>query len=484
MVKIGGGQIGSAAYLLAKSAHLLEQGFGVWSDRADMKRWLILPCETRAREFDAKLLLGVVAARRGFPSIVGFKKTVDLNLSRFPPGVYVGKSLTARSRHNLLLARYCGHRVAAWDEEGLVWASREVYWRTKVDAPTLNTPELLLAWGDDNARVWREHPDYQGTPIAVTGNPRMDLLLPQMRDYFEQDVALVREQADRFLLLNTNFSRVNHAQPSQNRHLRWLRENRPEDPRGGFAAHKYELYGHFQRLLAELATARRDLHIVVRPHPSESMAPWRSIADQHSNVSVRRMGSAIPWLLAADGLVHNGCTTALEGYALGCPALAYMPVREPRFDHPLPNGLSTQCEHLEGLVDQIDACRRDRRAAYDVQAADLDRQILIAQSVAGFGGQVLASDRICDALEPLLTDAQPTTVTRRRGAGLMLALRRGVQRIERVIPGSANYQPYLAQMFLPVGLDEVRSRVAALASCLGVDPPEVTTQADNVFLLR
>lgn len=449
-----------------------------------MKRCLILPCETRAREFDAKLLLGVVAARRGFPAVVGFKKTVDLNLSRFPPGVYVGKSLTARSRHNLLLARVCGHRVAVWDEEGLVWASRDVYWRTKVDARTLNTPELLLAWGEDNASAWREHPEYEGPPIAVTGNPRMDLLLPQMRDYFAADTDLVRRQADNFMLVNTNFSRVNHAQPSQNRHLRWLREHRPDDPRGGFAAHKYQLYGHFRRLLEELAPARRDVHLVVRPHPSESLAPWHAIAEQHSNVSVHRMGAAIPWLLAADGLVHNGCTTAVEGYALGCPALAYMPVREPRFDHPLPNGVSVQCETSDALSRHIDACRRDRQAAYESQAADLQRQSLMARSVAGYGDQILASERICDALEPLLTDAAPGTPQRRRSAGMMLAVRRGVQRVERAIPGTANYQPYLAQMFLPVGLEEVRTRVAALAGCLGFDPPEVSARADNVFLLQ
>jgi len=218
-------------------------------------RCLILPCETRVREFDAKLLLAVIAAARGIVSIVGSKKPIDLNLRDYPPGVYIGKSLTDRSHNSLAMVPICGHRLAAWDEEGLVWASREVYWRTKIDGATLNLPELLIAWGEDNAAAWREHPDYQGPAIAVVGNPRVDLLRSALRDYFADEVADIRREHGRFVLINTNFSRVNHMQPRQSRHLKWLREQRPQDPRGGFARHKFELFNGFCRMLPDLARA-------------------------------------------------------------------------------------------------------------------------------------------------------------------------------------------------------------------------------------
>jgi len=218
-------------------------------------RCLILPCETRVREFDAKLLLAVIAAARGIVSIVGSKKPIDLNLRDYPPGVYIGKSLTDRSHNSLAMVPICGHRLAAWDEEGLVWASREVYWRTKIDGATLNLPELLIAWGEDNAAAWRKHPDYQGPAIAVAGNPRTDLLRPALRDYFADEVANIRCEHGRFVLINTNFSRVNHMQPRQSRHLKWLREQRPQDPRGGFARHKFELFNAFCRMLPDLARA-------------------------------------------------------------------------------------------------------------------------------------------------------------------------------------------------------------------------------------
>jgi surface carbohydrate biosynthesis protein len=450
----------------------------------DSMRALILPCETLVREFDAKLLLALMAAARGITTVIGNKKTIDLNLTRYPAGVYVGKSVTARSRHNLELARACGHRVALWDEEGLVWASRAVYWSTKVDGATLNAPELLLAWGDENAAAWREHPDYRGTPIAVTGNPRSDLLAPTLRGYFDDEVAAIRARHGQFLLINTNFSRVNHVQPRQNRHLKWLREQRPDDPKGGFAAHKHALYLSFRAMLPQLAKSLAPVPILIRPHPSERVDTWREIARGLDNVAVDHTGNVAAWLLAANGLVHNGCTTAVEAYQLGRPALAYMPIRSSAYDHPFPNGVSQQIDDVEALVKAADSCVRDATGAFTEQATAA-RQQLMAQHLAGFGTESLAAGRVLDALAPLLSNPAPPPGTRRRTAAVALAARRAWRRLEHRVPGTPNYRPYLRHMFPDVAEADARRRGARLSHSLGLpDVPRIDAAPGNVFTVR
>ena len=37
-------------------------------------------------------------------------------------------------------------------------------------------------------------------------------------------------------------------------------------------------------------------------------------------------GNVVPWLLACSMLIHNGCTTAVEGYILKRPVIAYVPL--------------------------------------------------------------------------------------------------------------------------------------------------------------
>lgn len=447
------------------------------------QRALILPCETRVREFDAKLLLALMAAARGVTTVVGAKKAIDINLDRYPAGVYVGKSVTARSRHNLALARRCGHRVVLWDEEGLVWASREVYWRTKVDGATLNEPELLIAWGQDNADAWREHPDYGGVPIAVCGNPRADLLHPRLTALFNDEVARIRTEFGHFILINTNFSRVNHVQPRQNRHLKWLREQRPNDPRGGFAAHKHELFQAFVKSLPELARALPEVTFVLRPHPSERVQTWQDIAAGLDNVRIVGHGNVVAWLLAADALIHNGCTTAVEAFQLGRPALAYRPVLNPEFDHPLPNDISLSCLGLSEMIREVKASRADREAVFARQADAGGRQVM-ARALAGLGEPQLACERILDTLGPILAD-RAVAVEPGLGAGrLAMQLRRLLRPIESRLPGTANYGPYLAHMFPDTSLDEVVRRCGTLAECLGLKAvPGIEQLERNVFRL-
>jgi surface carbohydrate biosynthesis protein len=446
-------------------------------------RCLILPCETRVREFDAKLLLGVVAARRGLTTIVGNKKTIDLRLASMPPGVYVGKSVTARSRHNLALARACGHRVSLWDEEGLVWASREVYWRTKVDGQTLRAPELLIAWGEENASAWRDHPDYAGTPIVAAGNPRADLLRRQLRGLFADEVDAIQAAHGRFILVNTNFSRVNHLQIGQSRHLKWLREKRPDDPRGGFAAHKFKLFHAFLAMLPALAQALPERQFIIRPHPSERLSTWQELAEPLPNVSVQHRGNVVAWLEAADALVHNGCTTAVEAFLVGCAAFAYMPLRSPTFDHPLPNGISLQCDDLQALASAVASACEDPVAAYEQLAADPARRQLAAANIAGCTGERLACEAILDALGRLLADMAPPEGARPGLARLTLALRRVLRTVEQRIPGTANYRPYLEHMFPSIGLAEARERARLLASCIGVPAPSIREVHAGVFAL-
>ena len=66
-----------------------------------------------------------------------------------------------------------------------------------------------------------------------------------------------------------------------------------------------------------LSQQHRDHQIIIRPHPSESHDPWRQLAAELPNVSVVYEGNVAEWLLAAELLIHNNCTTGVEAYLLG-----------------------------------------------------------------------------------------------------------------------------------------------------------------------
>jgi surface carbohydrate biosynthesis protein len=77
-----------------------------------VKGTLIIPVENQVRELDPKLLLAYVAAKRGFSSILGFRREIH--------GIYLSKSMTAASDLMFQIMRKLGHEIVAWDEEALV----------------------------------------------------------------------------------------------------------------------------------------------------------------------------------------------------------------------------------------------------------------------------------------------------------------------------------------------------------------------------
>jgi surface carbohydrate biosynthesis protein len=411
---------------------------------------LIIPCETQAREFDAKLLLACFAAERGFRAITGSKKEINKRIGSMPRSLFVSKSLTRRNVLMYELLDRLGHTVVCGDEEALVYASPASYLEHKVSAPTLRRARALLAWGPRNEQLWREYEGYHGAPIHVTGNARMDLLRPELRSLFDADARRLRERYGRFVLINTNFSRLNHYFPGQSRQRRVL--ERDDAGAGGahlvrgLAVHKARLYEHFTRMVPALARACPDRTIVLRPHPSEKRETWQELTRHHANVRVVHEGSVVPWLIASELMIHNGCQTAVEAYLLGAAAIAYQPVTSEEFDLQLPNLLSQRVFDQGALLEQVRS-RLDGSFRCDPTKAAKQEE-LMDEFVAARTGP-FAVERIVDVLEAICATRRreraplgPRLLARgvAEGRGLM-------QRIEAYWPGHHNNRVFLRHMF-------------------------------------
>ena len=148
---------------------------------------LIIPIENQVRELDAKLLLGCVASERGYPVVLGSRAFVHYAMHQLPRGVYMAKSMRVLSERMFGIIRQLGHEIVAFDEEGLVRLIDEEYYAARLSPKTVAQVSHLLAWGRDDARVFAAYPAAKGIPIHVTGNPRLDMLRPELRGYLEPE---------------------------------------------------------------------------------------------------------------------------------------------------------------------------------------------------------------------------------------------------------------------------------------------------------
>ena len=375
------------------------------------KALLLIPVENQVRELDPKLLLACVAARRGFSSMIGSRREMEFNIDAFPQSIYLSKSMTIRSLLFFRVAKKFGHEIVTWDEEALVHLPPETYYSRRLDSNSIRYVSHLFAWGQKNADLWRRYahlPD--DIPIHITGNPRSDMLRPELQPFYQDEVEQFRRKYGDFILINTNFNHINAYGPDMNlfkpvkksgkkaafgRAARGMSREYAE----GLRDHKQAVFEHFKKLIPELEKAFPDYNIVVRPHPTENHDVYNQIASQCERVFVTNEGNVAPWLMATKAVIHNGCTTGVEAYAMKIPAISYRAVVNEDYDYGfyvLPNKISHQCfdfEQLKGLLEKI--------LKGEIGAADgNERRALIKQYMTAQEGP-LACERMVDVLETI-----------------------------------------------------------------------------------
>ncbi|MEM8689523.1 MAG: surface carbohydrate biosynthesis protein, partial [Pseudomonadota bacterium] len=433
------------------------------------KTTIILPSETWAREFDAKLLLACCLAERGYPVFVGCKNTIHLNITSFPTGLYLAKDFRVSSDTMFDILKKLGHTIMAWDEEATLPFDTKEYHTIRISPPSFEKVSAFFAWGSENQFALETAPCGVSAPIHLTGNPRGDLMRPELRSYFEKETAALKEEYGDIILINSNFGRMNHflemeriAPDDEDPALR----GRPTSPlfvRKGM--HKAKLFGFFLELVPILAEKFPEKSIIIRPHPSESFEAWQAAGKGFDNVAVVHKGHVHPWLLASDVMIHSGCTTGMEGYLLNKPVLGYQPIEFEEGWENLPNQLSHNVTDVDELIENIQ--EYSSGAAHARRRDELDA--LIEPVMSSMFGQ-LASDRIADKIEMHWRsgDLQQRQRTLARTLGTVKAhLRKAKKHIDYKNPRHKSSLAYDRHRFPEMELSEVRDRIGRLQRILG-----------------
>ena len=429
---------------------------------------LIIPVENQVRELDAKLFLSSVAAEQGFPVVLGSRAFVHYRVASIPRGIYLAKSMRKLSNRMFSILRELGHEIVAWDEEGLVRFAGDEYYRRRLSPRAIRDVSHLLAWGEDNAEALRKYPAYHGAPIHITGNPRVDLMRPELRDFYRPDADSIRERYGDFLLINTNFGQINHFF-SHLGEMKAAVEGRGPDADNpydvGRGRMKVRLFDYFRSMLPVLCKAFPEQTIVLRPHPSESHEPWLAIAAEHPNLQVVNQGSVVPWLMAARALVANGCTTLIEAAILGLPAVNFRPISEPELEDPLPRQFGYPAESIEQVIATLNAILT---GALDA-GQSLEQQQLLAHNIAALSGP-FAAERMVEVLVAAGYDQQqppPVPLSSYLQGWLHTRIRTGKKRINMHRPGHRNNARYHDHRFPPVSVMELQRRIDRLGALTG-----------------
>lgn len=437
-------------------------------------RILYLPMEIASRELDSRLLIAVLAMQRGFEVVLGQKWLIERNIATMPAGFYLSKTLTQRDARVMSRAHKCGYVIAAIEEElpGIVAAPNELRW---VSGEAVATTDLIFVSGDHNTKSMRERFPDAADRIHAVLNPRWDILRPQLRDSYDDQVAELRKKYGPFILINSNLGLTNSEKGSADEiirdqvrlgklsmddhsHVEFINQGKTMEAANRVALHE---------LIRRLPERYPQFRIVLRPHPSERMDTWIQELNGNDRVDVVRDGAAAPWILAAEMLLHTNCTTGVEAIGLDKPSICLVTTDA---DINL-RYLANRVNPVARSVDEVLA-RVDRLLAEGDENHYSPEMYQAFRDAMSFEDRRLGADIMLDRFEELSGGKGAAGCAAKRWA----PGRRYVWGI-----GDKNVR---ATLFPELNLDEIRRRVGKLTAALGLPlAPVIQECGSNVVLL-
>jgi hypothetical protein len=335
---------------------------------------LLFPVETINRELDFRLFLACLSARPDRRIWIGQSRVIYSLAHAIEGGVYVGKNLwglppnlTWNRYHNL---KQHGYKCIHLDEEGAVHYGDSEAWKAELsrrfDPVQMQADDYVCTWGDFQRDYYLSLNPACAANIHTTGHPRFDLYKPAFRDFYATEARELRERYGDFVLINTNFSQVNHhSGPPRIFSPRWgyyvedpQKALRVLRPLAASVVHAHQFYE------ADQSTERRVSQSQYRAAPASFGEPqllpgrfrWRAQRARHAR---RQRG---PWLFACRAMIHDGCTTGSEAHFGGVHVINYKSVEDTAHDLYLPNVFGARCTTDEAVLEEVQAALQNKRA--------------------------------------------------------------------------------------------------------------------------
>ena len=335
---------------------------------------IYIKIEVKRRELESRLLLAMAAAERGHQVLLGASNlTLDLvKQKKLKPGIIFEKSIVPSKKRMDQLKSYKNNncKITVIDEEGgFINNSFNSWIKERFSAQSVALTDKVFTWGTRDYKKFINYFNKFKNKFSPTGSPRIDLWRKEFDYYYKNQTLDQIKPKDNFILLASNFGAMVHEHRiwqdiSLFRELNNFKRGRDEFLYYEYKSYKIRLAAKFVKAFRKISKKFKNLKIVIRPHPTESIKAWKSIIGDHKNIYVINDGSIGKWIRKAKLVIHNSCTSGIESYVANTPTIAYRPLKS-NFDLKFPNALSINIYDEENLIKKIEQIIKKKKNFYN-----------------------------------------------------------------------------------------------------------------------
>lgn len=367
--------------------------------------------ENKSRELHGKIWLALNFLEAGdFRVILGEERQLKHNIFEIAPDFLLLNSVRWPEKIHKISKTGC--LIASLNEEGNIFERKEDYYQRVNSVDLYDFVDLQFVPGQAHADIIQERASSWTDNIVITGNPRFDLLRPELRDVYDQRSEQLTDEHGRYALVNTNFvwanrigSSIAHAKMNNDSfdiqaicNMSNVEDNLSPD-KVRYNIRLVELFVEAIQRIAKMDTLDT---VIIRPHPSkEDHSFYQARFDSLDSVVIETSGDARKSIHAAHVVIQNGCTTGVEAALMNQPVIAY----EPEIDigtadrKSVPNRVSRTVHTVDDLIETIDSISVDSRHdnIQNEQYDQLSRRFASLEDVAA--GRIVST--VCEKISPV-----------------------------------------------------------------------------------
>lgn len=284
-----------------------------------------IPIETKVRDYESRLLISLKILSLGkskqikifFGERRKLLSLLDLEFQKkIKHFVYLalGVDQQVLFYHNLIKKNGI---FTSLDEESAIFSSniKNAYNRHIFNKDCLNYIYKIFVWGKfDNDSILNNN-KLSKEKIKISGNPRFDLSKKKFDFFYEKKFK--QKILNKKIFINCAFGLINNYVDQKVDTKIWSIKvkNYPSYKNLWKSLDEYEstLFPRFIEGITYLIKSLPNENFVIRPHPIENEQIYINLFKDFPNVIIDKKSSIQSEFLNSKLIIHNGCTTAVEG---------------------------------------------------------------------------------------------------------------------------------------------------------------------------
>lgn len=284
-----------------------------------------IPIETKVRDYESRLLISLKILSLGKSKQIKIffgerRKLLSLLDLEFKKKIKhfvflaLGVDQQVLFYHNLIKKNGI---FTSLDEESAIFSSniKNAYNRHIFNKDCLNYIYKIFVWGKfDNDSILNNN-KLSKEKIKISGNPRFDLSKKKFDFFYEKKFK--QKTLNKKIFINCAFGLINNYVDQKVDTKIWSIKvkNYPSYKNLWKSLEEYEstLFPKFIEGITYLIKSLPNENFVIRPHPIENEQIYINLFKDFPNVIIDKKSSIQSEFLNSKLIIHNGCTTAVEG---------------------------------------------------------------------------------------------------------------------------------------------------------------------------